>query len=250
MDIDDAESLKNPGRFMCAYQDFASRESCAVAGSIKLEEEGRVYNSVLVIDKGGAMLGAYHKSNLTIGEIEKGLTPGNGAKTFDASFGRIGAAVCFDLNFEWLRKEYAELKPDIIAFSSNYHGGIMQSLWAYECGSFFVSALPFAGGGILDPLGESIKTTDCYSSIARTTINLDRAVVHLDYNRDKFSEIERKYLEKVLIDIPANLGSALIYSLSDEFSAGDIVNEFELELLDDYFARSQKANDTHRKDFS
>lgn len=250
MGIGDAEELDAPGRFLKAYQDFADKENCIVAGSVKLKENNSVYNSVALIDENGHPIGAYHKSNLTIGEIEKGLTPGNGAKTFETSIGRIGAAICFDLNFEWLRKEYAALKPDVIAFSSNYHGGLMQKLWAYECRAFFVSALPFVSGGILDPFGRPLALTDCYSSVARATVNLDRAMIHLDYNREKFPEIERKYLGKVKIDIPPNIGSALLYSLSDDFSADDIVDEFELELLDDYFARSKDANEIKRRKWS
>ena len=118
----------------------------------------------------------------------------------------------------------------------------MQSAWAFECRSFFVSALPFIGGGILDPLGTPLSITDCYNKTARAQINLDSVVVHLDCNREKFIDIERKYGDKVRIQIPANIGPAIIYSNSKNRSAGDIVREFGLELLDDYFDRMRSAN--------
>jgi hypothetical protein len=123
----------------------------------------------------------------------------------------------------------------------------MQEMWAYECRSYFVSALYFMDCGILDPFGRPMKLTDCYSPVARATINLDRAMVHLDYNRDKFPEIEKKYLGEIVIDTPPNIGSALIFSNSERISAMDVVREFKLELLDDYFVRSLALNAKNRR---
>jgi hypothetical protein len=191
-------------------------------------------------------LNAYHKVNITIGAIEKGETSGSSAVVVDTDIGRLGGIICFDLNFEYLRKEYRALQPDILCFASMYHGGLMQEVWAYDCRSFFISALPFHGCGILDPFGRPLKLADCYTSVPMAKINLDRVIVHLDFNREKFTEIEKKYSGEIIIDIPPNIGAALIYSLSEKRSAMDVVREFELELLDNYFDRSLKANITNR----
>ena len=67
-------------------------------------------------------------------------------------------------------------------------------------------------------------------------------MVHLDFNRDKFPLIQKKYRDEVIIDVPANIGPALIYSESDKRSALDIAEEFKLELLEDYMKRACKAN--------
>ena len=72
-------------------------------------------------------------------------------------------------------------------------------------------------------------------------------MVHLDYNCEKFPEIEKKYLGEVVIDIPANVGSGLLYSLSDKRTALDVVREFEFELLDAYFPRAMRANEENRR---
>jgi predicted amidohydrolase len=242
MGIKEAESLEKPGDFLKLYMDFARKEKCHVAGSLKLKEHGLVYNAIVFIDDHGVPLGSYRKTFLTSGELSQSLSPGNGAVTVDTRIGRLGGLICFDLNFGELRGEYARLKPDILVFSSMYHGGFVQSQCALECRSFFVSALPFPGGGVIDPLGSPVCVTDCYNLIARTAVNLDRAVVHLDFNRAKFDDIERKYGDKIQIRIPANIGPAIIYSNSRDFSAADIVREFGLELLDDYFDRMRKAN--------
>lgn len=243
---DNAEEISRPGRFLQLYCDFARSEKCMVAGPLKLREGGRIHNSLAFINADGAVCGAYHKSHLTPGELDAGLSPGESAVVVEMDSVRLGGAICFDLNFETLRREYAKLKPDILVFPSMYHGGLVQQMWAYECRAFFVSALPFFGGGILDPFGNPLALTDCYNKTAVAQINLDRAVVHLDYNSDKFSGIRNKYGSDVRIQIPANFGSALLTSESAERSALDIVAEFGLELLDDYFVRAQRANEEKR----
>ncbi len=244
--VDDAEPLDAPGPFLRCYQAFAASAGCHVAGSLKLLDDGHVYNALVYVDPRSQVLGAYRKVNLTVSEIEEGMTSGPGPVVIDTAIGRLAGAICFDLNFREIREAYARLKPDIITFASMYHGGLMQAFWAYQCQAYFVAALPFIGGGILDPFGRPIAYTDCYTSVARATINLDRAMVHLDYNREKFAAIERKYLDRIVIDTPPNVGPALIVSRSQRLSAMDVVEEFDLELLDDYFARSLAANTANR----
>ena len=244
--VDQAERLADPGPILQVYQRFAEAERCTVAGSVKLADDGNVYNSVAFIGPDGVPLGAYHKVNLTPGEIETGLTPGPGPVVVETPAGRLGGAICFDLNFTDLCDAYAGLKPDILTFPSAYHGGLAQAWWAYRCRSFFVSALPFHGGGVLNPFGEPIITTDCYTSHAMATINLDRVMVHLDYNRDKFAAIRRQYLGRVEIHIPPNIGPAMITSTADDLSAMDVVAAYELELLDDYLVRARGENEQAR----
>lgn len=244
--MEQAESVENPGPWLELYRQFAMTEHCHVAGSIKLKDSTGTHNSIVLIDPDGSVAGSYHKSRLTIGELEMGLIPGPGAVCLDTGIGRLGVAICFDLNFDVLRRQYAAMKPDIIVFSSMFHGGLMQAMWAYECRAFLVSALSFHGGGILDPFGRPLALTDCYNPVARTRVNLDRIMVHLDYNRDRFPDIVKRYGAEVRIEIPPNIGSALIFSESGKRTALDIAGEFGLELLDDYFARAETANTARR----
>lgn len=240
--VDSAEDVSKPGAFLRKYIEFATSEKCHVAGSMKTTRGGKAFNSIVFVSPKGDVLGVYEKSNLTQGEHEIGLTPGDGAVVVESEIGRLGGIICFDLNFEWLRNEYRAKSPDILCFASMFHGGIAQEFWAYDCRSFLASSLYFHGCGIRDPFGRPLAMTDCYNTVAKTRINLDRAMVHLDFNREKFPDIERKYKGEVIVDVPANIGPALIYSMTPKRTAMDIVEEFKLELLDDYLDRSLKLN--------
>jgi hypothetical protein len=240
-----AESLDQPGPFCRLYQQFATEQNCVVAGSLRLLEQGKHYNAVVYFGPRG-VLGDYRKSVLTLQELGEGFTPGRGATLVQTPVGRLGGAICFDLNHTHLLRQYEPLKPDILIFPSMFHGGLMQATWAYTCRSYLVSALPFHGGGVLDPFGAPLATTDCYNAVAFATINLDRAMVHLDYNRAHLPAIQRKYAGQIEVHTPANIGSMLITSVSPNITAAEVVREFGLELLDDYLARARAGNDAAR----
>lgn len=242
---DTAEEVANPGPFLSLYLDFAAKEQCTIAGSVKIRENGRAHNSIAFVTPDG-IAGVYHKTFLTDGERASGLASGKGAVVVDTPAGALGGAVCFDLNFDMIRDGYRAKKPEILCFASMYHGGLMQGVWAYQCRSYFISALPFLGGGIIDPFGRPVAISDCYTPHPKARINLDYVMVHLDFNRDHFPAIEKKYREEVTVDVPANVGPALIVSNTEKHTAEDIAKEFGLITLDDYLTRSIRANAENR----
>ena len=157
---------------------------------------------------------------------------------FECDFGRVGGAICFDLNFEPVRSRYVAAKPDLILFSSVYHGGLMQAYWAYACRAHFLSSIAGEQSVVLSPQGEMLAHNTNYFDFVTATVNLDCRLAHLDYNWGRLAAMRKKYGPKVKVYDPGYLGSVLISSETDEFTVDDLVKEFEIELLDDYFARA------------
>ncbi len=124
----------------------ARQNKCYVVYSAHREmPDGTRRNSSVLIDRTGQVVGVYNKNHPTIGEMDKGIPSGKDAAVIECDFGRVALAICFDLNFDELRLKYAEAKPDLVIFSSMYHGGLVQGYWAYSCRSHFVGAI--AGRG-------------------------------------------------------------------------------------------------------
>jgi hypothetical protein len=90
----------------------------------------------------------------------------------------------------------------------------------------------------LNPLGETVAQSTNYYPYITATVNMDCAVLHIDENGRQFAAIKRKYGPKVKIHDPGLLGSVLISSEADDLSVQDIIAEYGLEPLDDYFNRS------------
>ena len=70
-------------------------------------------------------------------------------------------------------------------------------------------------------------------------------MVHLDKNRARFDDIHRKYGEAVRIVTTGEVGTSVIYSETAERTAADIVDEFELVQLYDYFDWSRQLRTEH-----
>jgi hypothetical protein len=223
------------------FASVAKFNRCYIAFGMKRKEnEGAWRNSCVILDRNGGIAGIYDKNFPTIGEMEEGIKAGNMAPIIQCDFGRVAVAICFDLNFDELREQYASEKPDLILFSSVYHGGIAQSMWAYTCRSYFVGSV-YKGtpSEIRNPMGEIIATTTNYYDFVVTTINLDCKLVHLDYNGSKLTSLKEKYGAAVTITDPGKLGSVLVASEDKNVTVDQMIREFNLELLDDYLNRAR-----------
>ncbi len=223
------------------FSAVAKANHCYIAfGTKRQVSDGSWRNSLVIIGRNGSVAGIYDKNFPTIGEMQAGIKAGNKAPVIQLDFGTVGGIICFDLNFEELLKKYQKSQPDILLFSSMYHGGLVQDYWAYTCRSFFVSALGFrkSPSEIRNPLGGVVAQTTNYFNFVVTTVNLDSRLVHLDYNWEKLSALKKKYGDRVTIYDPGEVGAVMISSEDDNISADEMIKEFDIELLDDYFTRS------------
>lgn len=90
-----------------------------VGGFAELGDDGVVYNSAAVVDPSG-VIGVYRKVHLWDGEKEC-FTPGSRPPlVVDTRHGRIGVAICFDMEFpEWTRLA-ALHGADVLAVPTNW----------------------------------------------------------------------------------------------------------------------------------
>jgi len=225
------------------FATVAKTNNCYIAFGTKREETDGIWrNSCVILDRSGNTAGIYDKNFPTIGEMQRGIKASTETPIIECDFGRVAGVICFDLNFDELRLQYEKKKLDIILFPSMYHGGLVQSNWAYSCRSFFVSAcapdeLP---SEIRSPLGDVLSSSTNYFHYAVATINLDCRLVHLDYNWSKLRAVKEKYRDSVTITDPGKLGAVLVTSEHENISVNEMIEEFDIELLDDYLTRSRE----------
>lgn len=236
-------------RVLESLKQLASEHHCYITyPALRRVSDGSLRNSVQLIDRLGEVVCVYDKCHPTIWEIESGIVPGANPAIAECDFGRVGFIICFDLNFDITRTRYAQLSPDIVAFCSMYHGGLMQRYWAYACRAHLASAISGScgTGQIVSPLGELIASSTNYHNFVTMRLNLDCCLVHLDYNVSRLHAIRAKYGTKVRIVDPGLLGSVLLFSETPEFSVNELIREFQIEPLDDYFARALDYQVRHR----
>ena len=225
--------------FLEFFRNKARDNHCFIAYSAVRElPDGTRRNSTVLIDREGNSAAVYDKNFPVVEETTvQNILPGERETVAETEFGKVGFAICFDLNFTDLLERYARHKPDLLLFSSMYHGGLMQPYWAYRCRSWFVGAVANDECTILDPLGRKVACSTNYFPFVTAAINTDYEVVHLDYNWEKLAQAQKKYGRKISVFDPGHVGCVLLASETPELTAAQVVEEFQIERLDDYFAR-------------
>lgn len=237
-------------RLLDLFCETAKQHNCYIAYSAYREfGEENWLNTIHMIDRNGDIAGTYDKNHPTEGEMTMGCVPGADGPLIECDFGSVAGAICFDLNFDRLRLQYIKSRPDMVLFTSVYHGGLMQKYWAYSCRTHFVSCIggaEFKPSHIIAPNGRTLASSTNYTNFATTTINLDCAVVHFDYHNEKFEAMKQKYGPEVQIDDTGHLAAVLVTSESDARTVNDLLEEFEITRLDDYLARAEAAQAAKR----
>ncbi len=230
------------GQMLDFWRQVASANRTYVAYSAARElPDGTWRNSTQIIDRDGSIAGIYNKNHCVIEETTvHGILCGKDAPVIQTDFGTIGCAICFDLNFEPIRKKYEAAQPDLIVFSSMYHGGLMQNYWAYACHAHFAGAICGDQCTVINPMGELLARTTNYKHTLAHEVNLDCRICHYDHNWERFRALKAKYGRGVTIFDPGHVGAVLVTCERDDMTVHDMLAEFEIELMDDYFARSLK----------
>ncbi len=226
---------------------LARKYNTLITVPVRQRVKGKIYNVLALLDRRGKLAGVYRKFIPVFPEFDHGTCAGDGATLIPTEFGPVACAICFDLNFSELREEYKALGPKLLLFSSMYHGGLVQNWWALDLRAYFAGAV-YRGTPctIIDPQGTTLAESNNYEPWAAARLNLDFEVIHLDRNQARYGEIHRKYGDAVRIVTAGKVGTSVLYSETAERTAAEIVAEFELMRLDDYFAWSRQLRLEHR----
>lgn len=221
----------------CQHMGRVAREHSMYIIWPLIERAGaRLYNSAVLIDRQGEIAGVYHKMFPTVGEMERGVVPGTEASVFQIDFGRIGLAICFDLNFPPIIEGLAKNGAEIVFFSSMYRGGLQLQCWAQRFGIYFVSAIDAELGMIVDQSGKVLAEAT-YEAVITRRINLDRRILHMDYNWGRMDDMLARYGTGISFEYFTREAKYAIASERDDLTVDDLIREFELESLDEYWAR-------------
>ena len=232
-----------------AVRAYASKHDCYIVYSAHRERaDGRFANSSQLIDRSGQVVACYDKVFPTVGESGcRGcpIVPGTEAVVAETDFGRVGFAICFDLNFPELRRMYAEKHPDIICFSSFFDGDFQQRTWARDCQSYVIGSTcaNWLEKQVVDPAGGILRCENYYMPTFTVKVNTNCKVLHLDDNRDKFPSVLRKYGQRVSIRNAGRVGTVTVASNDPDLPVEDVIREFKLESFSDYLDRSRKVRE-------
>jgi predicted amidohydrolase len=100
-----AESI--PGPSTNAISTVARAQHVNIAFGMVERVGGALFNSAVLLDRNGTIIGKYHKVQLPLSDAAGGLAPGDSVPVFDTDFGRVALLICQDAAFPEPAREAA-----------------------------------------------------------------------------------------------------------------------------------------------
>jgi len=223
-----------------AVAELAKKYNMYVICPIREQAEDKQYNTAVLIDRKGKIVGYYRKIFVFWGE---GLNLSTeGVKAFDTDFGRISILTCFDLNYPELWRQCDDLDVDMVFWPSAYGGGSPLNAYAILYHYYIV---PVGAGNIIDITGktfEKIEKPNPKQFIA--TLDLDRAFAHHDFNREKVEKMLAEHNGE--IEVERNLSDEdlapwwLFKAVKPGVKVRELLRKYGIETLREYQHRSRK----------
>lgn len=235
-----------PGPAFDAIADCARRHRMYVVAGLPILDGERLRNVAVLIDRRGALVGIYAKRHPTEGEIGSGIVPGDAAAVFETDFGRVGLAICFDLNWPELWSTMAERGADVVCWMSAYPGGFPLKMYAWQHQYRVISSVWTYEARVIDITGRIAAETSRWGRIAVADLDLDKRLFHTDGQMQHILPIQTRYGSRVSVE---TLGEEHMFTLSssdDTLSVDEIIAEFGLVEYGDYVARCTRAQASTR----
>ncbi len=166
--------------------ELAIEKNMVIAGSLPEMEEGKIYNTLYVIEKDGKVKGSYRKIHLFShsGEHRK-FERGGRAVVLDTSVGRLGLLICYDLRFPELGRALADMGADIFIVCAQWPSprqvhwetlvkarAIENQLFVIACNRVGSDELEYRGGSmIVSPKGKVLAGAEDDFSVCHCGID-------------------------------------------------------------------------------
>jgi len=242
-----------PGPTTEAFARHARAHRCYVICPIPTARDGKAWNSAVVIDRAGEILGIYDKAHPVTSSpdytrfetgphAQDGLFPGGEPPVFDLDFGRIGIQICFDAGFPENWQSLARQSAQAVFFPSAYDGGF--PLQAYAClhHYYVITSVRTARSRIIDPCGRVVAQTDERVNFVVRDINLDFVVAHYDFNWGIPDRIMDAYPGRVKVASYRDDAHFLVEPTDPALTTKQLQEEFGFEPASQYHQRHREAH--------
>ncbi len=226
-----------PGPAFDALADCARRYRMNVVAGLPTITDGKLQNVAVLIDRRGELIGSYAKIHPTEGEIDCGVLPGGNVTVFDTDFGRVGLAICFDLNWPDQWAEMKRQRADLVCWISAYPGGFPLQAYAWMYRYRIVTSVWPYEARVIDITGKILASTSRWGRLATCELDLDKRLFHTDGQAQHILPLQTRYGQRIRLESFTEEHLFSLESADPALSVDDIIAEYGLIEFDDYIAR-------------
>lgn len=216
------------------------------------------FNSAVVIDRKGEVSGVYDKIYPYWGEFKhkRPVLPGSVAPVIETDFGKVGIAICFDVNFPEVWQALDNNGAELVVWPSAYSAGRHLQAYALLHHYYIVTATYRGDCQVYDITGK--RLIDNHNSndfdhntsavnVTRVTLDLDRGIYHTNFNITKRDQLLREHGDKIEQELYLKRESWFVLKATQpNVSARELAKQYGLEELRHYIARSRREIDMIR----
>jgi predicted amidohydrolase len=231
-----------------AMSALARKHHTYIVSPIGRKDGDRHLNSAVLLDRSGKVVLIYDDVFPSEFDHKAKLDVGSSVPVYQADFGRIGFAICFDVNFPDIWKSLADQGAELVVWPSAYSAGTALQAHALTHHYYIVSTSSVRDCTVFDITGEQILYRKSNGiNVTHVTLDLDRGIYHNDLNIPKRNKLLAEHPEDVeLAEHLDREGWFVLEARRPGVSARAIARQYGLEELRDYINRCRRELDAMR----
>jgi predicted amidohydrolase len=169
------------GKTVRAIAEKATQYRTYATAPVQLRRDGKVYNSVVILDRQGESAGVYDKVfpvMMTDLSLEYGITPGREFPVFDLDFGNVGVQICWDIAFDQGWQALGDQEAELVIFCTNPAVPLALRGRAWRHSYYVAASTTDPPSMVVDPIGRVLGTTSEDREVLVVQVDLDYRVLH------------------------------------------------------------------------
>jgi predicted amidohydrolase len=245
---DHSETLDGPT--ISIFSPLAKKHRTYIVCPIDRREGKRRLNSAVVLDRAGEVAGVYDKVFPYWSEfdLKQPVCAGECAPVFQTDFGKLGLAICFDVNFPEVWQRLADQGAELVVWPSAYSAGTSLQAHALNHHFYIFTATWTRDCIVYDITGEELHYSKSQEvNIARVTLDLDRGIYHQNFNMEGRDKLLRERGHEVRQEKWLDREQWFVITATKPgVSARALAKQYGMEELRDYLMRSRREIDKMR----
>lgn len=238
------------GPTVTAMAALAKKHKTYLAVPIDRRDGDRRLNSVVLLDRSGNVACIYDKVFPYWEEFDfhQPVSPGEEVHVYQADFGRVGFATCFDVNFPEVWRRLSDEGAEVVIWPSAYSAGVSLQAHAINHHYYIFTCSKTPDCIVYDITGERLLYEHAGGlNISRTTLDLDRGIYHQNFNLAKRDKLLKEHPQDIAQEKSMELEQWFVLKAKRPgVSARELARQYGLEELRHYIDRSREAIDKRR----